>query len=174
MQVLYPGSMKIFLVGMPGSGKTTLGSELASRLLVEFVDLDAEIEKAEQKSIPEIFKQQGEQHFRLLESRLLREWASGPTPFVMATGGGAPCFHNGMEAINEYGISIFLDFPLPVLMERVRKNQERPLLLTSDEKELQQKLERMQTERRDCYRKAKIVLENPTLETVLKTLRAKK
>ncbi|MEX1240677.1 MAG: shikimate kinase [Cyclobacteriaceae bacterium] len=166
--------MKIFLIGMPGSGKTTFGRELASRLMVEFVDLDAEIEKAEQKSISEIFRENGEEYFRLLEARLLREWAARALPFVMATGGGAPCFHRGMETINEYGISIFLDFAVPVLMERVRRNQERPLLLTSDEKELAEKLERMRTQRLDCYRKAKIVLENPTLESLLKNIHAKK
>lgn len=159
---------------MPGSGKTTLGRELASHLMVDFVDLDAEIEKAEQKSISEIFRHEGEEYFRLLEARLLREWAANAVPFVMATGGGAPCFHKGMETINEYGISIFLDYPVPVLMERVKKNQERPLLLTSDEKELAEKLERMRAQRLDCYRKAKFILENATLESMLKTIHAKK
>src|SRR5688500_17644052 len=162
--------MKIFLIGMPGSGKTTLGRELASHLMVDFVDLDVEIEKAEQKSISEIFRQAGEEYFRLLEARLLREWAANTVPFVMATGGGAPCFHKGMETINEHGVSIFLDLPVPVLMERVRKNQERPLLLTSDEKDLKEKLERMRAQRLDCYRRAKIILTNPTLEGALKTI----
>jgi len=162
--------MKIFLIGMPGSGKTTLGKELAAHLMVDFVDLDAEIEKTEQTSISEIFRQEGEEYFRLLEARLLREWAGSPRAFVMATGGGAPCFHKGMETINERGISIFLDFPVPVLMERVKYNQERPLLLTADETELKEKLERMRNQRLDCYRQAKIVIENPTLEKLLQSL----
>ena len=166
--------MKIFLVGMPGSGKTTLGRELASRLMVDFVDLDAEIEKASGTSIAEIFRQEGEESFRLLEARLLREWAAGTTAFVMSTGGGAPCFHSGMETINEYGISIFLDLPVPLLMERVRKNQERPLLLTADDDELKSRLEHMLAQRLTCYRKAKIVLENPTLERLLESLHARR
>src|SRR5688572_8772700 len=111
--------MKIFLIGMPGSGKTTLGKELAAHLFIDFVDLDAEIEKTEQKSIAEIFSRQGESHFRLVEARLLREWAAGSASFVMATGGGAPCFHKGIETINEYGISIFLDCPVSTLIDRV-------------------------------------------------------
>ena len=159
---------------MPGSGKTTLGRDLACHLMVDFIDLDAEIEKAEGRSISEMFREEGELYFRLLEARLLRGWAASTVPFVMATGGGAPCFHRGIETINEYGISIFLDFPVPVLIERVRKNQERPLLFASDEKELVVKLERMRKERLGCYRKAKIVLENPTLESILETIHAKK
>lgn len=166
--------MKIFLIGMPGSGKTTLGKALASHLMVDFIDLDAEIEKSEQKIIAEIFREKGEDHFRLLEARLLREWAASSHSFVMATGGGAPCFHDGMEVINQYGISIFLDFPVSVLIERVKNNQERPLLLTPNEEELKAKLERMRSERLNCYRKAKIVVENPTIDLLLQGLHAKK
>jgi shikimate kinase len=165
--------MKIFLIGMPGSGKTTLGKELASHLLIDFVDLDAEIEKAERKSIPEVFSQQGESHFRIVEARLLREWAASSSSFVMATGGGAPCFHQGMEVINEYGLSVFLDCPIPTLIERVRKNKERPLLLASDELELKEKLERIRQSRHDCYRQAKITLENATLQELLKKIQPK-
>ena len=78
--------MKIFLIGMPGSGKSTLGRQVARHLGIEFVDLDAEIEKAEAKSISDIFSQQGEDYFRIVESRLLLEWAASTKAFVMATG----------------------------------------------------------------------------------------
>jgi shikimate kinase len=166
--------MKIFLIGMPGSGKTTLGNELASHLMVDFVDLDAEIERAEQRSIAEIFREQGEEYFRLVEARLLRDWAASAHSFVMATGGGAPCFHDGMETINQSGVSIFLDFPVPVLIDRVKKNQERPLLLTSTESELRERLESMRQGRLDCYRKAKIIIENPSIDALLQSLHAKK
>lgn len=162
--------MKIFLIGMPGSGKSTLGKQLASHLMVDFVDLDAEIEKAEQKSIPEIFTQQGEDHFRLVEARLLREWAGGTHSFVMATGGGAPCFLNGMETINESGVSIFLDVPLNDLMDRVRTNRERPLLNASDETGIKEKLQSLREQRLACYQQAKIIVENPSLEAVIKKL----
>ncbi|HET9486413.1 MAG TPA: shikimate kinase [Chryseosolibacter sp.] len=166
--------MKIFLIGMPGSGKTTLGNELASHLMVDFVDLDAEIERAEQRSIAEIFREQGEEYFRLVEARLLRDWAASTHSFVMATGGGTPCFYDGMETINQHGVSIFLDFPVPVLIDRVKRNQERPLLLTSTEVELKERLERMREGRLDCYRKAKIVIENPSIDTLLQSLHAKR
>lgn len=165
--------MKIFLVGMPGSGKTTLGKQLASHLHVDFVDLDSEIETREQKSISEIFRQQGEDEFRLIEAGLLREWAGSVRAFVMATGGGAPCFYKGMEVINEHGLSIFLDCAVEELIERVKRNRERPLLLTADENELRQKLNRMLETRRGCYQQAKIVLKHPSLEDVIKSLHPK-
>ncbi len=159
--------MKFFLIGMPGSGKTTLGKALAEHLAVPFVDLDTEIEKAEGKSISDIFSTAGHDHFRLIESRLLREWAAGTHAFVMATGGGAPCFHDGIDVINQSGLSVFLDCPVDVLLARVRKNQLRPLLRAADEEAARKKLETMRAERMVCYRKAQIVVEEPTLERVL-------
>ena len=158
---------------MPGSGKSTLGKQVAAHLGVQFVDLDAEIEKTEGRSIADIFSQHGEDYFRVLESRLLREWAAGSAAFVMATGGGAPCFHKGIDVINESGLSVFLDCSVPQLIERVRKNQERPLLMASDEKELKDRLERMLENRRDCYQRAAVVLRTATLDSLLKHLHLK-
>ena len=162
--------MKIFLIGMPGSGKTTLGRQLAEHLHVDFVDLDAEIERVEQKSISEIFREKGEEQFRLIEAKLLRDWAAASIPFVMSTGGGAPCFHQGIEVINEHGISIFLDCTVQELIDRVKRNQERPLLLSQDEAELRKKLEGMLENRLKCYHQAKIVLKDPSLDSLLKSL----
>jgi shikimate kinase len=162
--------LKIFLIGMPGSGKTTLGRQLAQHLKVEFVDLDQEIERSEGKAIPEIFRQQGEDAFRLIEAKLLREWAAGTTPFVMSTGGGAPCFHHGMEVINSAGLSIFLDCPIPELVSRVKNNKDRPLLVNESEEELRQKLERMRETRLSCYKQAMIVLQNPSLDEVITSI----
>ncbi len=166
--------MKIFLIGMPGSGKTTLGRKVAEHLGVDFIDLDAEIEKSEGMSIPEIFSSRGEDHFRLVESTLLRTWAARSLSFVMATGGGAPCFHKGIEVINEYGLSVFLDCPVDELLERVKRNRERPLLLADGEEALRKKLEVMRASRLDCYRQAKITLQNPSADDLLRRLGLKK
>ena len=159
---------------MPGSGKSTLGRQVARHLGIEFVDLDAEIEKAEAKSISDIFSQQGEDYFRIVESRLLLEWAASTKAFVMATGGGAPCFHKGIDVINQYGVSFFLDCPVPQLIERVRRNQERPLLLASDENELRDRLERMLERRLECYQRAAFVLPDPSLNALLNHLDLKR
>jgi shikimate kinase len=155
---------RIYLVGLPGSGKTTLGTALASALGMPFVDLDAEIEKQEGESVPTIFSTQGEDHFRRLESRVLREWAGSSQRFVMGTGGGAPCFYNGMDIINDSGISIFLDVPVNEILRRLATFSNRPLLQAEDDQKKKEKLETLRENRLAIYRQAAITLQNPTLQ----------
>lgn len=166
--------MKIYLIGMPGSGKTTLGKMLSSKLMLDFVDLDEEIEKREQKVIPEIFSKKGEDYFRQVESALLHEWAASPKSFVMSTGGGAPCFHKGIEVINETGLSIFLDVPVSILVERVAEKTNRPLLQSQDHAELTNKLEKLRRSRLPFYEKAKFCVSNPTVNSIINKLQLKK
>lgn len=166
--------MKIFLIGMPGSGKTTLAKQMSDEMNLPFVDLDVEIENQEQKSIPEIFNQQGEDHFRQVESSLLKQWASSQKSFVMATGGGAPCFFKGIDVINQHGISVFLDVPLSEITKRVSKKQGRPLLQSNDDKELSEKLKSMREKRLWFYNQAHITLTDPTTTTLIKALQFKK
>jgi len=163
--------MKIFLIGMPYSGKSTLGHQLANELSLPFVDQDREIEMRESKSISEIFSQAGEGHFRIIESTVLKEWAASSESFVMGTGGGAPCFHHGIDIINQAGISIFLDVPTEELVSRVGSKSDRPLLNTSDQEALIEKLTRLYSNRVEIYRKARLILTNPTLPVVLNALK---
>jgi shikimate kinase len=163
--------MKIFLIGLSGSGKTTLGKQLAEALHVPFVDMDWEIEKKEKRSVKEIFSELGEDHFRQLESEVLREWAASQQDFVMGTGGGAPCFHNGMEVINNSGLSIFLDVPVEELKSRLATATDRPLLNAGDDVERKNKLNTLRTARLPIYTKAHITIENPTLEKLQAVLR---
>ncbi|HYI78716.1 MAG TPA: shikimate kinase [Chryseolinea sp.] len=165
--------MKIFLIGLSGSGKTTLGKQLAESLHMPFIDMDWEIENKEKKSVQEIFSELGEDHFRQLESEVLREWAATQQDFVMGTGGGAPCFHNGIEIINNSGLSIFLDVPVEELKLRLATATDRPLLNAGDDAEKKNKLNMLRASRLPIYRKAHITVEDPTLEKLQAVLRLK-
>jgi shikimate kinase len=166
--------MKIYLIGMPGSGKSTLGRKLAKELLVEFVDLDHELETREKKSIKEIFALNGEDYFRQIESQVLIEWSASSKNFVMATGGGTPCFYQGIEVINETGLSIFLDVPVSQLLSRLEKKTDRPLLSSADQKEMEEKLTEIRSRRLSVYQQAQITVENPDLSKVKAAIHLKK
>jgi shikimate kinase len=166
--------MKIYLIGMPGAGKTTLGKRLADELNVRFVDLDQEIENEEQKSVPEIFASLGEDHFRSTESMLLKRWSAGTESFVMATGGGAPCFYDGINVINESGVSIFLHTPLETLIERTYREKNRPLLASTSRDEIQTKIEALLQRRLPIYQQAKFTLQSPTVDQIIDVLRLRK
>src|SRR5258708_28773826 len=103
--------MKIFLIGLPGSGKTTLGKQLSEKLNLSFIDLDLEIEKLEGKTVQKIFAEKKESYFREVESQTLKNYSSAKTDFVMATGGGSPCFFDKMDVLNDSGKTIFLYGP---------------------------------------------------------------
>ncbi len=125
------GKRCIVLVGMMGSGKTSVGRRLAARLGLDFADADAEIETAHRMTIPEIFAVHGEPYFRDGERRVIaRLLAEGPK--VVATGGGAFMNAETRARIAEHGVSIWLKADFDVLMRRVRRRANRPLLQTPD------------------------------------------
>lgn len=166
--------MKIYLIGMPGSGKSTLGRKLAKELLLEFVDLDHEIETREGKIIKEIFAMKGEDYFRQIESEVLLEWSASSISFVMATGGGTPCFYNGLEIINVTGLSIFLDVPISQLLSRLEKKTDRPLLSATDKREMEDKLVALRSSRLTVYQQANITVENPDLSKLKEAIHLRK
>ncbi|GJE32817.1 Shikimate kinase 1 [Methylobacterium oxalidis] len=133
------GPRSIVLVGLMGAGKSTVGRRLAGRLGMIFKDADNEIEAAAGLSIPDIFAIYGEPSFREGEerviSRLIREG-----PMVLATGGGAFMRDSTRARIAEGGISVWLKADLDVLMRRVRKRGNRPLLQTEDPEETMRRL----------------------------------
>ena len=148
--------MKIFLIGLPGSGKTTLGKKLALLVKEKFVDLDNEIELREGKKITEIFRENGEPYFRSLEAKLLKDWCDAQEGFVLSTGGGAPCYGDNMDHINKAGISIFLDVLIPTITDRIRKDGffERPLLASLPIEELNTKIALLRETRLPFYQRA--------------------
>jgi shikimate kinase len=120
----------LYLIGLPGSGKTTIGRRLAAHYGWEFRDLDAEIVAQAGCSIPEIFTHEGEARFREREAEALRSLACRPgAPLVLATGGGTPCFHDNLDLLQETGFTLWLDVPLPELARRLaHSHSTRPLL----------------------------------------------
>lgn len=122
--------MKIFLVGMPGSGKSTLGKLLAEKLRTPFFDLDEVIEQEEGAPVRQIFKGKGEAYFREKERDYLKSITNAHPAFVLATGGGAPCFFDNMQYMKEQGKVVFLNIPIEVLALRLQNEglARRPLL----------------------------------------------
>jgi len=125
------GTHPIVLVGLMGAGKTSVGRRLAEKLGIPFVDADHEIETAAGKSIAEIFADHGEAYFREGERRVIQRLI-GNGAQVLATGGGAYMNDETRARIQDHGISVWLKAPLPLLMKRVMKRQDRPLLKTDD------------------------------------------
>lgn len=125
------GNRSIVLVGLMGCGKSAIGRRLATRLELPFVDADEEIEKAHKKTISEIFADHGEPYFRDGERRVIQRLL-GNGPQILATGGGA--FMNAETRANvaAAGVSVWLRAELPVLMRRVARRDNRPLLKTGD------------------------------------------
>jgi len=121
------GTRSIVLVGMPGSGKSAVGRRLSARLELPFVDADEEIERAAGKPIMDIFKDHGEAYFRDGERRVIGRLL-GAGPQVLATGGGAFMTAETRQSIRSAGISIWLKAELPLLLRRVLKRNNRPLL----------------------------------------------
>jgi shikimate kinase len=149
------GQRAIVLVGMMGSGKSAVGRKLATRLGLPFVDADTEIETAAGMSIPEIFAQRGETEFRDGERRVIGRILTTRAPLVLATGGGAYMNAETRERIGLLGISVWLKAEPDVLMRRVRKRSNRPLLQTADPDAT---LRRMLTEREPVYALADLTL----------------
>jgi shikimate kinase len=117
----------VYLVGMPGSGKSTVGAELAGRLGVPFIDLDLEIEHEQGRSVTEIFDAEGEAGFRALEARALVA-ASTHDPAVIACGGGVVLEPANRVTLRNTGTCVYLDVSLDVLEARVEPDADRPLI----------------------------------------------
>lgn len=125
------GTRSIVLVGMMGAGKSSIGRRLAIWLGIPFVDADFEIEKAAGMTIPDIFSKLGETYFRTGEARVIARLLDGG-PQVLATGGGAFMNADTRAAIAAKGISLWLKAEIDVLMRRIKRRGDRPLLKTGD------------------------------------------
>jgi len=125
------GNRALVLVGLMGAGKTSVGRRLAEKLEIPFVDADHEIEVAAGKTIPEIFSDHGEEYFREGERRVITRLLENGKQ-VLATGGGAFMNAETREKIKRHGVSLWLKADLDVLLKRVAKRNDRPLLQNED------------------------------------------
>lgn len=133
------GARSLVFVGLMGAGKTAIGRKVATLLGLPFMDSDHEIETVSRMTVPELFERYGEPEFRLLEQRVIfRLLENGPQ--VLSTGGGAFMNAQTREVISEYAISVWLKADLDLLMDRVARKQNRPLLKDADPRAVMQRL----------------------------------
>ncbi|RUA35486.1 MAG: shikimate kinase [Bacteroidetes bacterium] len=152
--------MRYFLLGLPGSGKSHWGKIWSDYLNTPFFDLDKVIVDNEGFSIKEIFKNDGEDHFRNLETFYLNKLIDNYNGFILSTGGGTPCYNDNMKLMNEKGISIFLNPPIDVTAKRIWKpngGNKRPLFADCNSfEDVQKSLISLYKTRIKFYQEAKI------------------
>ena len=148
--------MKHFIVGYMASGKSTFGKELAKDKGLPFLDLDESVEFREGRSISEIFAKEGEEYFRKREREILHEICNEADEFVLATGGGTPCFFDNMDYMNQAGTTVFLNTSPLVIVDRLKRQRaDRPLLAMYSDDELEFFVREHLESRLSFYLKAK-------------------
>jgi shikimate kinase len=152
--------MLVFLIGMPGSGKTSIGKELSKLLGSNLIDLDEYIAKKEKLSIPQIFKTKGEDYFRKAETASLKEIIERSKKTVVSVGGGTPCFYKNMDIMMSGSKVIYLKATVEELAARIEADpHERPLFSKHKGKKLAEKIASMLEHREKYYKKAFISFE---------------
>lgn len=163
----------VSLVGLMGSGKTTVGRRLAHTINVDFKDSDAEIEHAAGMDISDIFATYDEAYFRRGEQRVIQRIIEGSKPLVLATGGGAFIQEETRHVLQKDSVTVWLKADLDTLVKRTARRDTRPLLNTGDPRQI---LERLSNERNPIYAQADIVIDScytsldETVDIIIKEL----
>jgi len=158
---------RVYIIGFMGSGKSTAGKKLASLLGWSFIDLDKRIEEYTGKTIPEIFSQLGEGHFRKIEAEILKNLISD-TNTVISTGGGTPCHGDNMDHMLETGLTLYLKLTPGQLKSRLSESTgKRPLIQDLDEDSLLDFIEEKLAIREKWYSRAEIIVEGINLDISL-------
>ena len=155
----------IFLVGFMGSGKTTLGKALAAKINFEFLDTDERIVQLENRSIEEIFENEGEGNFRSLELKVLQEISCSENNLVISTGGGFPCYNDNMSEMLKNGFVVFLSTDSKTLYNRLKNDRKRPLLKSSSD--LMSFIETTLSRREPIYKKAHLTTDSSELPNTI-------
>jgi shikimate kinase len=164
--------MKIYLIGYMGSGKSTLGRILAEALGLSWMDMDTEIESRYKISITNFFRKYGEDSFRNVEHKVLKEIVSIPD-IVVSAGGGVPCFHNNMELLNQTGLTIYLEATPELILTRIGPYAwKRPLFKQMDGADIVEKITKHLKSREIYYQQALITIDatNPDIAELKKRI----
>lgn len=157
--------MKIFLIGFMGSGKTHWGRLLSEKLGIRFFDLDEQVTEHAGKSIVEIFAAEGEEQFRLMEKEVLHIITESHESFVMACGGGSPCYFNNIEYMNQSGTTVWINAPLEILFERlVEEKDKRPLIKNLSDDQLRNFIAKKFSDRKIYYEQATVTVDEEPVQ----------
>ena len=153
--------MKIFLIGFMGAGKTHWGRELSRKLNLPFFDLDEQVVSREDKSISDIFSEKGEEYFRLLEKETLHIITESHDSFIMACGGGSPCYFNNLDYMNQAGTTVWINTPIDVLFKRLlEEKNERPLIRSLTDDQLRGFIIKKFADRKIYYEQADVIVDD--------------
>lgn len=148
-----------------GAGKTHWGRLLSEKLGIRFFDLDEQITEHAGKSIPEIFATEGEEHFRLMEKEVLYIITESHESFVMACGGGSPCYFNNIEYMNQSGTTVWINTPLDILFRRlVLEKEKRPLIKQLSEEQLKSFISKKFADRKIYYEQANVTVDEEPVQ----------
>jgi len=156
-----------------GSGKSYWGRQLSEKLMLPFFDLDKQVESNEGKSINQIFEEKGEENFRLLEKDALHMITESHESFIIATGGGTPCYFNNIDYMNNAGITVWINTPVEILFQRLLKEKSsRPLIKELSDDQLKGFILKKYADRKIYYEQSSITIEeeNKTIEKIVEKL----
>ena len=157
--------MRIYLIGFMGAGKSYWGPRLAQQAGIRFYDLDREIEESQGASIDEIFSKSGEEAFRIIEKELLHILTESHSQFVMACGGGTPCFLNNIDYMKRSGKVVWINPAVEILAHRLTaERNQRPLLRDIAEEALLPYLQKKMADRRLYYEQAHLCVDADPLD----------
>ncbi|HEX2533988.1 MAG TPA: shikimate kinase [Chitinophagaceae bacterium] len=149
--------MKIYLIGFMGCGKSHWGRLLGEKLKIPFMDLDDRITAAAGKNITEIFAEEGEERFRALERDTLHQLSEGTDSFIMACGGGTPCFYNNIGYMNRTGTTVWIHCSVDCLFGRLQgEKAKRPLIRDLSDEALKSYIQKKFSDRRIFYEQASV------------------
>jgi shikimate kinase len=148
-----------------GSGKSHWGRLLSQKLSIPFFDLDEQVAEQAGKSIAEIFAEEGEEHFRVQEKQELHIITETHESFVMACGGGSPCYFNNIEYMQQAGITVWINTPLEILFQRlVKEKDNRPLIKNLSDEQLKGFISKKFADRKIYYEQAAIKIDEEPVQ----------